>query len=128
MIARVEEGFEEPDVDDVAHSVVALREWFGAGVEFLSDLIRDVEARHEPRRIDGERGELDSVRFDQFVMGRRRLVDGDLESGAAEVAALVADLQWHAPWPVAKPRDFDRGWFGLAGDGEALPGAIGDGG
>ena len=68
-ISRVEEGFEEPDIDDVADPIVALGERFGAGVEFLSDLIRDVETWHESRGIDRERGELDSIGFDQFVMG-----------------------------------------------------------
>jgi hypothetical protein len=127
QLLRVKEGFEEPDVDDVADSLVAVWERLGAGVELLRDLVRYVETRHQLRRVDRERGELDAVGCDQVVLLGSVIVDRDLEGDAAELASLVADLQWHAPWSIAEPWNLDLRRLGLAGHGEPVPLPVGRG-
>ena len=64
----LDEGFEEPDVDDVAHPVVAAGQRLGAGVQFLGDLVWDVEARHEAGRVDLERREVDPIGCDEVFV------------------------------------------------------------
>ena len=88
-LLRFEERFDEPDVEDVAHSLVAAGKRFAAGVELLCDLVRNVEARHQAGRVDCERGELDAVGCDQVVVLGGAVVD-------------FIDVQW---WPIFNVAD-----------------------
>lgn len=57
----LDERFQEPDVDDVAHTVVNAGQRHGAGMQLLGDPVPHVKARHQTGRVDLERGEGDPI-------------------------------------------------------------------
>lgn len=81
-------------------------------------------ARHETGRVDLERGESDPIRFDEVLLHACCVVDRDLQCDAAELTALIAELERYPPWSITRGVHFDLDRRGLAGDGEAVPGAL----
>lgn len=63
--------------------------------------------------------------FHKVMVCASGFVDCDLEAGRSEVAAFVSDLQSDPPGPISESRNIDLGGWGLALDGEALPGVVG---
>ena len=67
-IARLQQGFKEPNVNDVTHPLVTFGKRLRTCVQFLGDLVRYVEAGHALRRVDLERCQFDPIGLDQFLV------------------------------------------------------------